>query len=183
VRICDPESGKVLRAGDQGEIRFRGWVMMDGYYQQGGSLRLDVDEDGFFRTGDYGYMDEAGRVYYRGRYAMMIKTGGENVSQIEVENFLMSEILEIRQAAVVGIPDDQWGELVVAFVETNDGNEIETEQLRERCKGRLAGYKIPRFVITVAESDWPLTPTGKIVKSDLADRAVATRRQDQIRSA
>jgi fatty-acyl-CoA synthase len=180
LRICDPDTGTVLPPGEFGEIHFRGWAMTDGYYQQGGELRLDLDADGFFRTGDYGFMDGEGRVYYRGRYSMMVKTGGENVSQAEVENFLMSEIPQVRQATVVGIPDEQWGEMVVAFVELTEGEEIDTATVRQLCRGRLAGYKTPKLVITLDKSDWPLTPTGKVIRSELVDRAAAIKAGDAV---
>ncbi|MCU1368503.1 MAG: AMP-dependent synthetase and ligase [Ilumatobacteraceae bacterium] len=172
VRVCDPETGRPVPTGQYGEIGFRGWLMTPGYLQPDGSMRLELDEDGYFRSGDYGFLDDEGRVHYRGRYSMMVKTGGENVSQVEVENFLMSELASVRQAAVVGVPDDVWGEKVVAFVETIDDTFIDLPTVQQASKGRLAGYKVPKMVVQLRADEWPVTATGKIIKSDLVARLV-----------
>ncbi len=176
IRVCDPESGIALHAGEPGEIRGRGWNLMLGYYRGDGAVELPLDADGFFASGDYGFLDEDGCVYYRGRYSAMVKTGGENVSQTEVENVLM-QIDGISQAAVIGVADAQWGEMVVAFVQFEEGtNELTSDELRERCRGLMAGYKIPKRFITMNARDWPVTPTGKVIKPRLL--ALASGKED-----
>ena len=143
---------------------------MLGYYRMAERTRAAFDADGFVHTGDYGWIDAEGQVFYRGRYAMMIKTGGENVSEVEVERFLTSNLPGVVNAGVVGVPDDRWGEIVVAFVETPDG--FDATALREACRGRLAPYKIPKHFFPVEPGGWPMTPTGKLVKNALRNDAV-----------
>jgi acyl-CoA synthetase (AMP-forming)/AMP-acid ligase II len=170
-RIVDHESRRPVPIGQLGEIQVRGWVTMLGYYRSGGQVDPMVDEEGFFSTGDHGRLDDEGRVTYLGRYSAMVKTGGENVSQAEVEDFLMREIPGVRQAAVIGVPDELWGEAVVAFVELDDTAVTrDPAKLRELCRGRIAGYKIPKQIHVVSRDEWPVTPTGKILKPMLADR-------------
>jgi acyl-CoA synthetase (AMP-forming)/AMP-acid ligase II len=177
VRIYDPETQRPVAATVPGEIAFRGWNLMHGYYRSGGKSELVLDDAGFFHTGDYGYLDDDGRVYYRGRYAAMVKTGGENVSQVEVENFLMGHVPGVRQSAVVGIPDERWGEIVVAFVEVDPSRRLSSEQIRDVCRGHIAGFKIPKVVIEVEPGEWPVTPTGKINKRELVERALLKTRR------
>jgi fatty-acyl-CoA synthase len=171
VKIADYETGEPVPPDTAGEICFRGWNTMLGYHRLPKTARRVFDPEGYLHTGDYGWLDEQGWLYFRGRYAMMIKTGGENVSEIEVENFLMSECPGVKQAAVVGAPDPRWDEIVVAFVEFADHAEGDLEKLRESCRGRLARYKVPKTIFRVAPGEWPVTPTGKIKKADLREWA------------
>ena len=172
VRICHPTTGEEVPTGEPGEICFRGWNQMVGYYNDAERTRAAFDSERFIHTGDYGWVDSEGHLYYRGRFAMMVKTGGENVSEIEVEEFLTSQIPGVTNAAVVGAPDETWGEIVVAFVETTDT--FNGEAIREACRGRLSKFKIPKFLIEVGAGEWPLTPTGKLRKDVLRERAKAS---------
>lgn len=174
VRIRHPETGQWQPPDMPGEICFRGWNRFVEYYRDTEATAAAIDADGFFHTGDYGSLDGDGRLYFRGRYSMMIKTGGENVSEIEVENFLMSRIPGVRQAAVVGAPDEKWGEAVVAFVELEDPTAFDPDALRAACRGELAGFKIPRRYVHLSARDWPTTPTGKLNKAVLRERARTT---------
>lgn len=167
VRICDPGTGAEQPPGSPGEICFKGWNLFSGYFKAPEQTREAFDDDGFFHTGDYGWLDDAGRLYYRGRYSMMIKTGGENVSETEVEDFLVREVNGVVAAAVVGAPDERWGEAVVAYVELAPGMAFDPDALREACRGKLAGYKIPKRFLRVAPGQWPTTPMGKLRKQDL----------------
>ncbi|MGW6332955.1 class I adenylate-forming enzyme family protein [Nocardia rhamnosiphila] len=167
VRICDPDSGSAQPAGTPGEICFTGWNLFSGYYNAPEQTDRAIDEDGFFHTGDYGWLDEEGRLYYRGRYSMMVKTGGENVSETEVENFLVREVAGVVGAAVVGAPDERWGEAVVAFVELAPGVLFDPVALRDACRARLAGYKIPKRFLQVTAGQWPTSPMGKLRKQEL----------------
>jgi fatty-acyl-CoA synthase len=170
VRICDPTSLREVGVGQTGEIAFRGWNLMKGYYRNGVTT-LDLDEDGFFHTGDYGFQDPGGRIYYRGRYAGMIKTGGENVSQAEVELFLGAEFPWIRHVAVVGLPDETWGEMVVAIVDCDADDVAAIESLREQCRGRIAGFKVPKVFMHIPVAEWPISAIGKVDKAQLAGAA------------
>lgn len=172
VRICDPISRVVQPPGTPGEICFKGWNLFTGYYKAQEETARAVDDDGFFHTGDYGWLDEDGRLYYRGRYSMMIKTGGENVSEAEVESFLVREVEGVVAAAVVGAPDERWGEAVVAFVEMAPGSSFDPDRFREACRGRIAGYKIPKRFHQVPSGRWPTSPMGKLMKQEL--RTVAS---------
>lgn len=167
VKVADYETGEPVPPGTPGELCFRGWNAMLGYYKLAEPARPVFDAEGFLHTGDYGWLDEGGWLSFRGRYAMMVKTGGENVSQIEVENFLMSECAGVKQAAVVGVPDPQWDEVVVAFVEFANPAAADVEQLRESCRGRLARFKVPKVIFALGPNEWPVTPTGKVRKGDL----------------
>jgi acyl-CoA synthetase (AMP-forming)/AMP-acid ligase II len=169
IRICDYETGEPVGPDVPGEICFRGWNPMVGYYRMAERTRSVFDADGFLHTGDYGWLDAQGQVFYRGRYAMMIKTGGENVSEVEVERYLTANLPGVVNAGVVGVPDDKWGEIVVAFVETS--GTFDTDALRAGCRGHLAPYKIPKHFFPVEPGQWPMTPTGKLVKNTLRSRA------------
>ncbi|CAI7979693.1 AMP-dependent synthetase and ligase [Frankia sp. Hr75.2] len=172
VRICDPASGAIRPTGTPGEICFTGWNLFSRYYGAPDLTREAFDDEGYFHTGDYGWLDEDGRLYYRGRYSAMIKTGGENVSEIEVESFLVREISDVVMAAVVGVPDPRWGEAVVAFVELRPGASFDPAALRQACRGRIAGYKIPKRFLPVAPTEWPTTPMGKLLREDLRRAAL-----------
>jgi acyl-CoA synthetase (AMP-forming)/AMP-acid ligase II len=165
LKIVDPADGSVRSPMEEGEICFKGWNLFAGYFNDSSVSRLD--EDGYFHTGDYGWIDEDGRLFYRGRYSAMIKTGGENVSEAEVEHFLVTTIPSVRNAAVVGMPDDKWGEAVVAFVEVDSDADFDEDRLRALCRDKIAGYKIPKRFVLVRKEAWPVTQTGKIVKPAL----------------
>jgi long-chain acyl-CoA synthetase len=155
VRIMD-EGGELLPPGEIGEIVYRGAHCMNGYF---GSPEANEDafRGGWFRTGDVGYLDDEGVVWFTDRKKDMIKTGGENVASIEVERCLLSHP-GVSEAAVLGLPDERWGESVTAFVVGTAGE----EDLIAWCRERLAPFKVPKRVIAVEE--FPRTGTGKIQK-------------------
>lgn len=169
ARIVDPDTGAVCTDGVSGEIRVRGDGVFLGYLGLDEETARTFDEEGYVRTGDMGHL-EGDYLFYEGRYKAMIKTGGENVSELEVENFLAAEFPEIQLAAVVGVPDPEWGEAVCAFVELAPGAELTLGDLRARCRDRLAGFKIPRRLETVEHGGWPHLATGKLDKQQLRDR-------------
>jgi fatty-acyl-CoA synthase len=125
-----------------------------------------MDEEGFFHTGDYGWLDEKGYLYYRGRYKQMVKTGGENVSQREVEIFLEGHP-DIQAVQVIGLPDPEWGESVTAVIQTRSGQNLSLEQVKQFSKGKLSGFKIPKRVLIIQEQEWPITRVGKVDKIQL----------------
>jgi fatty-acyl-CoA synthase len=174
VKIVNPESGQVLPPGVSGEIAFRGWNRFVGYYKPGPEEVPEkiFDKDGYFKTGDRGYLDEEGNLYFQGRYKEVIKTGGENVSSLEIETFLLSEVPGIAQAQVVGIADEQWGEAVTAFIEVKPGKTLTQQQILQICREKLAAFKVPKHLFFKKEEDWPVTSTGKIWKDELRRQAL-----------
>src|SRR5699024_2255529 len=171
VKIVDHETHETLPANTAGEICLRGWTLFQGYYKSPKDTAEALDKDGFFYTGDYGWLDEEGYLYYRGRYKGMIKTGGENVSELEVEMFLQGHD-DIKVVQVVGIPDSRWGEAVTAIVETHSAKELIIDDIRLFCKDNISDFKTPKFIVNVESSEWTITPTGKYDKDILRKLAV-----------
>jgi fatty-acyl-CoA synthase len=170
IRVVDPENERVLALGEIGELRVKGHVT-PGYYADAEQTRAAFDAGGYFKTGDLGLIREDGRVSFRGRFKEMIKTAGMNVAPLEVEAILATHDA-VKQAYVVGIPDRQRGELVVAAVELREGATATSEALTAFCRERLASYKVPaRFVFRRAD-EFPRTPTGKVQKPRLIDELV-----------
>lgn len=168
VKVVDSNSGETLPANVPGEICLKGWTLFQGYYKMPKETAEVMDEEGFFHTGDYGWLDEDGYVYYRGRYKNMIKTGGENVSEREVEMFLESHD-DIKVVQVIGIPDTKWGEAVTAVVETHTGDELTLEAMKIFCAKNISNTKIPKHVFNITKEAWPITPTGKFNKKVLRE--------------
>ena len=161
LQVRDPDDGRVLPVGEQGEITVRGPTMFDGYL--GRDRSDDVDDQGWFRTGDLGRVDEAGRLHFLGRLRDVLKIGGENVGALEIESHLQAHP-GVRTAAVVAVPDERLGEVAAAFVEVRPGEELSETGLLDHCRGRIASFKVPRHVRFVSE--WPMSAT-KIRKEEL----------------
>jgi fatty-acyl-CoA synthase len=172
VRIIDPETGEACAPNVPGEICFRGWCLFIEYIDMPEEMEKSFDPEGFFHSGDYGWLDEDGFLYFRGRYKMMVKTGGENVAQREVEIFLEDTLPFLKHAEVVGVPDETWGEAVLAFVEYADGVERSREELRALCKGKISNFKIPQYFVTIEPGQWPALGSGRIDKPSLQRRAL-----------
>jgi len=166
VRVAD-ESGKQVEAGQRGELVARGANVMRGYWNDREDTAAAF-RSGFFRTGDVGYQDADGFFYLLDRSKDMIVTGGENVYCGEVEAVIVSHPA-VREAAVFGIPDPQWGELVAACVVLKPGMNIIEEALIRYCRQSLANYKAPRHV-EFSETDLPKSGSGKVLKRLLRER-------------
>jgi len=163
-RVIDPETGETLPAGEFGEICVRGYSLMQGLYKL---EREEVfDPDGFYRTGDGGFFDPDGVLYFKGRLGDMIKTGGANVTPSEVEAVLAS-FEEVKEAYVVGVPDPDRGQNVAASVLLEAGAQADPEALRARVKAELSAYKVPRYLFIDEDGSLPFTDTGKIDKRRL----------------
>ncbi|MCE8537912.1 long-chain-fatty-acid--CoA ligase [Ruegeria pomeroyi] len=163
ARILDPDGNEVPR-GTIGEVCARGPNVMLGYWNRP-EQTAEVSKHGWHHTGDGGYMDEDGFIYIVDRMKDMIISGGENVYSAEVENALFSHSA-VAECAVIGVPDDDWGERVHAVVRLHEGSEADAEALRTHCHTLIAGYKCPRsfdFVTTPL----PLSGAGKILKTEL----------------
>jgi fatty-acyl-CoA synthase len=175
VRICDA-AGQPVGVGEEGEICFKGWNLFRGYYNAEGATPHDraTDAEHYFHTGDIGRLEDDGRLRYLGRLSSMIKTAGENVSSTEVETFLAREVPEVATAAVVGVPNAEWGEAVVAFVQLVPGSRpFDESWLKDSCRGKLAGYKIPKRFVEVRPDQWPVADTGKLSRVTLVENFLA----------
>ncbi len=165
TRVVDPRTGAILGPGQEGEICIRGFTVMQSLYKR--EREEVLDPDGFYHTGDGGYVNEDGWLFFTGRLGEMIKTGGANVTPGEVETVLMG-YPEVSEAYVTGIPDADRGELVAAAVVLRRGAEIDAEALRGRLRTDLSAYKIPRHVWVCDKGELPFTDSGKIRKPVLA---------------
>jgi fatty-acyl-CoA synthase len=169
LKIVDPIGGAVLPRGEKGEICVKGPTLMLGYI--GVPLDETLDPEGFFHTGDSGYLDGAGRLYWEGRLSDVIKTGGANVSPLEVDDALVT-YPGVKVAKTVGLPHDTLGEVVVACVVPRQDVSMDAEEIRRYLRGRLASYKVPRHVLFFDDADISLTGSDKIKSSDLRDLAI-----------
>ena len=169
VKVIDPDTGHILPRGETGELCTRAYSVMRGYWNQPDKT-AEVLINGWMHTGDLAVMDEDGYLAIVGRSKDMVIRGGENIYPREVEEFLYGNP-EIEDVQVVGVPDDKYGEELLAAVRLKAGSTLTEEDVREYCRGRLAHYKVPRYVQFVA--DYPMTVTGKIQKFKIRDAAVA----------
>jgi len=172
VRIVDPQTGEELPQGQAGEIIFRGWNRFVGYYGDPDLTAATIDAEGFCRTGDRGLIGDDGYLRFLGRYKEMVKTGGENVSQLEVERFLEQNVPGIAVVQVVGVPDPLWGEAVTAVIEQEPDSALTPEIVTACCKGRIASFKIPKHVLFMAAGGWPMTGSAKVDKIRLQSWAM-----------
>jgi fatty-acyl-CoA synthase len=170
LRIVDPESRAPVAPGESGEILVRGPTLMEGYHKVPRAATFDAE--GFFATGDLGWLDGAGCLHFTSRLKDVIKTAGVNVAASEVEEALARHPA-VRAAHVVGVPDPVRGENVAAFVVLAPGTAADAEALRAFCRASLASYKVPRHVFVVEETALPRTATGKIEKAALRRAAAA----------
>ena len=166
VTICD-EQGREVDSGQEGEIWIRGGNTIAGYYKDPEQTRANFSPNGFWKSGDIGYMDEMGRIYLVDRKKDMIITGGFNVYAQEVENVLNAHPA-IQNSAVVGMPDDYWGEAVCGVVVLKEGARSSQEELIAFCKDHLTRYKVPKRIEFVAEL--PLSAVGKVLRREVRKR-------------
>jgi long-chain acyl-CoA synthetase len=157
-------SGKLLKQGQEGEICIRGPIVMKGYLNNPQGTKDAFWGRDWLRTGDIGRQDEKGYLYIVDRLKELIITGGENVYPREVEEALYAKP-EVQECAVVGFPDKEWGERVVAFIIPKPGADIVPDQLKSFLKTRLAAYKVPKEYII--KSEFPKSPAGKVLKREL----------------
>jgi len=170
VKVIDPDSGLTVPRGTPGELCTRGYLVMLGYWQEPEKTAEAIDAAHWMHTGDLAVMDEDGYLAITGRIKDMVIRGGENVYPREIEEFLYTHP-DILDAQVIGVPDAVYGEELMAWVRLRPGASVLTaEDLRAFCSGKLAHYKIPRYVHVVDE--FPMTVTGKVRKVEMRERAV-----------
>jgi acyl-CoA synthetase (AMP-forming)/AMP-acid ligase II len=170
VDIVDVLSGERVPIGEQGELRTRGTMVMNGYWRDEAATANAIDEGGWLRSGDLARMDENGYVSITGRAKEMIIRGGENIYPAEIEDALRG-LRGVADAAVLGVPDERYGEQVAAFVRLAEGESLTPEEMREQLARRIARFKIPRHLELIDE--FPVTPSGKVQKFKLRERFVA----------
>jgi fatty-acyl-CoA synthase len=170
AKVVDPETGAMVPTGTVGEVCFRGYHVMRGYFEQPDATRKAVDEAGWLHSGDLGLMEEDGCLRITGRLKDMIIRGGENVYPAEIEAVLL-EHPAVAQAAVVGVPDERLGEEIVAWVRLHAGARAGEEAIRAFARERLAHFQVPREIRVV--DAFPLTVTGKVQKFRIREALAA----------
>jgi len=169
VKIINPETGQVVPRGAPGELCTRGYSVMLGYWDDEAQTRAAIDAARWMHTGDLAVMDDAGYLNIAGRIKDMVIRGGENIYPREVEEFLYSHPA-IEDVQVIGVPDAKFGEELCAWVKLRPGQALTLEELREFCTGRIAHYKIPRYLRITGE--FPMTVTGKVQKYKMREVSV-----------
>ncbi len=169
VKIVDIETGAALPPGKQGELCARGYMVMKGYYKMPEETAKVIDSDGWLHTGDLAVMDENGYCKITGRIKQMIIRGGENIYPKEIEEYLYTHP-KISDVQVYGVPDRKYGEQVMAAVILKKGVEMTEDEIRDYCRGKIANYKIPKYVKFV--EGYPMTASGKIQKFKLREMAI-----------
>jgi fatty-acyl-CoA synthase len=169
IKIVDPLSGKILERGALGEIAVKGPTLMLGYL--GLPAEESFDAEGFYRSGDAGWIDSSSRLHFEGRLSTVIKTGGANVSPLEIDQVLEA-LPGVKIARCVGVPDESLGELVVACIVPADGATLDAEAIRAFARGHLASYKVPRRIVFFQEAELQLTGSAKVKPAELRARAL-----------
>jgi fatty-acyl-CoA synthase len=170
VKVVDPATGLVQRRGEPGELCTRGYSVMLGYWNEPDRTAEAVDAASWMHTGDLATMDTAGYFNIVGRIKDMIIRGGENIYPREIEEYLYTHP-DITDVQVIGVPDHKYGEELMAWVVMRpDAEPLTAEQVQQFCAGRLAHYKIPRYVHVV--DGFPMTVTGKIRKVEMREHAI-----------
>jgi fatty-acyl-CoA synthase len=169
VKVIDPDTGLVLPRGTPGEMCTRGYSVMLGYWDEPEKTAEVIDAARWMHTGDLAVMDEAGYLNIVGRIKDMVIRGGENVYPTEVEEFLYTHPL-IEDVQVIGVPDERYGEELCAWVRVRADGELTVEEIRAYCTGRIAHYKIPKYVRFTTE--FPMTITGKVQKFKMREASI-----------
>ncbi|NOQ70035.1 MAG: AMP-binding protein [Gammaproteobacteria bacterium] len=174
VKIVNTENGQTVSAGEIGEICFRGYHIMRGYYGQAEKTAETVDEAGWLFSGDLGTMDENGYVQITGRCKEMIIRGGENIYPREIEDLIFTHP-KVTEVAVFGVPDEFYGEQVAAWIELHSGEKLTEEEMREFCKENIAHFKIPKYIRFVEY--FPMTVTGKLQKFKMREEMIKLQKE------
>jgi fatty-acyl-CoA synthase len=169
IKVVDPETGLVLPRGTHGELCTRGYCVMLGYWDEPEKTAEVIDPARWMHTGDLAVMDDAGYLNIVGRIKDMVIRGGENVYPREVEEFLYTHP-SVEDVQVIGVPDARYGEELCAWVRLKPGTDLTAEQVREFCTGKIAHYKIPRYVRVTQQ--FPMTVTGKVQKFKMRETSI-----------
>jgi fatty-acyl-CoA synthase len=170
-KIVDPETNAVVDTGDTGELCTRGYSVMLEYWDNPEATSGAIDSARWMHTGDLAVMDDDGYVNIVGRNKDMIIRGGENVYPREIEEFLYGHP-SVADVQVIGVPDEKYGEEICAWVRLRDGKTLTIDEVKAFCAGKIAHYKVPRYLRIT--DDFPMTVTGKIQKHKLRQQAIET---------
>jgi fatty-acyl-CoA synthase len=169
VKIVDPD-GRIVPRDTPGELCTRGYSVMLGYWENAEATAGAIDASRYMHTGDIASMDDEGYVNISGRIKDMVIRGGENVYPREIEEFLYTHPA-VKDVQVIGVPDERYGEELCAWVIVREGASLTAEDVRAYCKGKIAHYKIPRYVMFV--EGWPMTVSGKVQKYKMRETSIA----------
>ena len=169
IKIIDPATGRIVPRGQPGELCARGYMVMKGYYRDPEATRLAIDERAWLHSGDIATMDEEGYCRITGRLKDMICRGGENIYPREIEEFLYTHPA-IADVQVIGVPDCKYVEQMAAWIKLKEGFVCSEDDIRSFCKGRIADFKIPRYIKFV--DSFPMTVTGKIQKFKMRETSI-----------
>ena len=169
IKVIDPTTGAIVPRGEPGEFCARGYLVMRGYWQDHERTAESIDQSHWMHSGDLATIDEGGYVRIVGRIKDMVIRGGENVYPREIEEFLYSHP-EVADVQVIGVPDERYGEELMAWVVPRAGAALTDEEVREFCRGKIAHFKIPRYVKFV--ESFPMTVTGKVQKFKMREQAI-----------
>lgn len=169
IRVADPETGETLPRGETGEFCTRGYSVMQGYWNDDAKTEQAIDTDGWMHTGDLAVMADDGYCNIVGRIKDMVIRGGENVYPREIEEFIYTHPA-VEDVQVIGVPDVKYGEELMAWVKLRPDGEATSDELREFCRGKIAHFKIPRYVKIVEE--FPMTVTGKVRKVEMRETSI-----------
>jgi acyl-CoA synthetase (AMP-forming)/AMP-acid ligase II len=176
LRVVDPASGEVLGVGETGELAIKGPTLMRRYL--GTEPSECFDADGFFRTGDIGWVDADGFVHFEGRRTEMIKTGGANVSPAELEVQLRA-CPPVKLSRIVGVPDERLDQVVVACIVLKEGSGATEDDIRSFLRERVAAYKVPKRVLFFEDGEIPMTGSATKVRDEALLAAVHARLERQ----
>ncbi|HEY5663400.1 MAG TPA: AMP-binding protein [Ilumatobacter sp.] len=169
IRVADPETGATVERGVTGEFCTRGYSVMTGYWGDPAKTAEAIDADGWMHTGDLAVMADDGYCNIVGRIKDMVIRGGENIYPREIEEFLYTHP-DVEDVQVIGVPDVKYGEELMAWVRLRPGGSATPDDLRDFCRGRIAHYKVPRYVKLVTE--FPMTVTGKVRKVEMREMSI-----------
>ncbi|WP_319538418.1 AMP-binding protein [uncultured Methanospirillum sp.] len=169
LKIIDSETKKIVQMGEIGEICARGYMAMRCYYNNPTATRQTKDENGWIHTGDLGSFDREGYVHIEGRLKDMVIRGGENIYPREIEEFLHQH-KKIADVYVIGVPDEKYGEELMAWIVLEKDTSMTEQEVRDYCTGKIARYKIPRYISFVESV--PMSVTGKIQKFKMKEMAI-----------
>ena len=169
VKIINPDTNKLCAVGEMGELCTRGYSVMLGYWENPEATSLAIDGHGWMHTGDTAVMDLDGYVNIVGRIKDMIVRGGENIYPREIEEYLIGH-KDIEDVQVTGVPDEKFGEEIIAWVKLNGDSDLSEDDVKGFCKGRIAHYKVPRYIRFCKE--FPMTVTGKVQKYKMREISI-----------
>ena len=168
LKLYDEEGNLVTEPRKVGEVYSRSPMLLSGYWKEPEKLKAAMKGE-YFSAGDMGYKDEEGYLFLVDRKANMIISGGENIFPSEVEN-VVGGYEKVRDVAVIGIPHEKWGETILAVVVLHEGQTATPEEITQYCKGKIAGFKVPKSVVLIKDEEMPRTGNGKILHRVLREK-------------